>query len=145
MASVNKVILVGNLGADPEVRSSANGDAICNLRIATSDTWRDKVSGERRESTEWHRVVLYRRQAEIARDYLKKGMAVYVEGKIRTRKWQDRDGQDRYSTEIEGVELTMLGARGGAASDVTQVMPNTTASEKKTSTNDVPWLDDLPF
>lgn len=145
MASVNKVILVGNLGADPEVRSTASGDAICNLRIATSESWRDRATGERRESTEWHRVVLYRRQAEIARDYLKKGMTVYVEGRIRTRKWQDRDGQDRYSTEIEGAELTMLGAKGGQATQATNEMSNATATKIKASTNDVPWLDDLPF
>ncbi len=111
MSSVNKVILVGNLGADPEVRYAPTGDAICNLRIATTENWKDKGSGDQREATEWHRVVLYRRLAEIAGQYLKKGSAVFIEGRIRTRKWQDKDGQDRYTTEIEATEMQMLGNR----------------------------------
>ncbi|MDR2636833.1 MAG: single-stranded DNA-binding protein [Zoogloeaceae bacterium] len=114
MASVNKVILVGNLGADPETRYSASGDAICNIRLATSESWKDKQTGERRENTEWHRVVFYRKLAEIAGQYLKKGSQVYIEGRIRTRKWQDKDGNDRYSTDIEATEMTMLGKREGA-------------------------------
>lgn len=93
MASVNKVILVGNLGADPETRYMPNGDAVCNIRLATTESWKDKASGERKEITEWHRVVFYRRLAEIAGEYLRKGSSVYVEGRIRTRKWQDKDGQ----------------------------------------------------
>lgn len=100
MASVNKVILVGNLGADPETRYMPNGDAVTNVRLATTDSWKDKASGEKKEITEWHRVVFYRRLAEIAGEYLRKGSSVYVEGRIRTRKWQDKDGQDRYTTEI---------------------------------------------
>lgn len=111
MASINKVILVGNLGADPDIRSMANGDAVCNLRLATTDSWKDKHSGEKREATEWHRVVLYRRLAEVASQYLTKGAPVYIEGRIRTRKWQDKEGHDRYTTEIEANEMQMLGRR----------------------------------
>jgi single-strand DNA-binding protein len=113
MASVNKVILVGNLGADPEVRYMPSGDAITNIRIATTETWKDKTSGEKKEMTEWHRVVFYRKLAEIAAQYLKKGSPVYIEGRIRTRKWQDKEGQDRYTTEIEAQEMQMLGSRQG--------------------------------
>lgn len=113
MASVNKVILVGNLGADPESRFMPNGDAVCNVRLATTESWKDKASGEKKEITEWHRVVFYRRLAEIASQYLKKGTPVYVEGRIRTRKWQDKEGQERYTTEIEATEMQMLGRREG--------------------------------
>jgi single-strand DNA-binding protein len=111
MASLNKVILIGNLGADPETRTTASGEAICNLRLATTEKWKDKATGEARETTEWHRVVLYRRLAEIARDYLRKGSAVYIEGRLRTRKWQDKEGKERSTTEIEGNELKMLGSK----------------------------------
>ncbi|EFV82163.1 single-stranded DNA-binding protein, partial [Achromobacter xylosoxidans C54] len=112
MASVNKVILVGNLGRDPEVRYSPDGAAICNMSIATTSTWKDKASGERREETEWHRVVMYNRLAEIAGEYLKKGRSVYIEGRLKTRKWQDKDtGADRYSTEIVADQMQMLGGR----------------------------------
>jgi len=113
MASVNKVILVGNLGADPETRYLSSGDAVTNVRLATTESWKDKASGEKKEMTEWHRVVFYRRLAEIAGQYLKKGSSVYIEGRIRTRKWQDKDGQDRYTTEIEATEMQMLGSRQG--------------------------------
>jgi single-strand DNA-binding protein len=113
MASVNKVILVGNLGADPETRYLPNGDAVTNMRIATTESWKDKASGEKKEITEWHRIVFYRRLAEIAAQYLKKGSQVYLEGRIRTRKWQDKEGQDRYTTEIEATEMQMLGRREG--------------------------------
>lgn len=111
MASINKVILIGNLGADPEIRATASGESICNLRLATTDKWKDKTTGEARETTEWHRVVLYRRLAEIAGEYLKKGSSVYIEGRLRTRKWQDKDGNERATTEIEGNELKMLGGK----------------------------------
>lgn len=114
MASVNKVILVGNLGRDPEVRYSPNGDAITNVTVATTETWKDKASGERREATEWHRVVFFRKLAEIAGQYLKKGSQVYIEGALKTRKWQDKDGQERYTTEIVADEMKMLGARQGS-------------------------------
>lgn len=114
MASVNKVILVGNLGRDPEVRYSPDGAAICNVSIATTSQWKDKASGERREETEWHRVVFYNRLAEIAGEYLKKGRSVYVEGRLKTRKWQDKDtGADRYSTDIVADQMQMLGGREG--------------------------------
>jgi single-strand DNA-binding protein len=113
MASLNKVILIGNLGADPETRYAPSGDAVCNLRIATTEVWKDKATGERREATEWHRVVFFGRIAEIAAQYLRKGSQVYVEGRLQTRKWQDKDGQDRYTTEIRGDEMKMLGSRQG--------------------------------
>ena len=116
MASVNKVILVGNLGADPEVRYMSNGEAVANVRLATTESWKDKNSGEKREVTEWHRVVFYRKLAEIVGQYLKKGSSVYIEGRIRTRKWQDKEGQERYTTEIEATEMQMLGGRQSAAS-----------------------------
>jgi single-strand DNA-binding protein len=109
MSSVNKVILLGHLGADPEMRYAQSGDAVCNIRLATSESWKDKSSGEKKEVTEWHRVVFYRNLAEIAGQYLKKGGHAYIEGKLKTRKWKDKDGQDRYTTEIEGHELKMLG------------------------------------
>ncbi|MCX5463954.1 single-stranded DNA-binding protein [Alcaligenes parafaecalis] len=113
MASVNKVILVGNLGRDPEVRYSAEGSAICNISIATTSQWKDRTSGERREETEWHRVVFYNRLAEIAGEYLRKGRPVYVEGRLRTRKWTGQDGQDKFTTEIIAEQMQMLGGRDG--------------------------------
>ena len=108
MASVNKVILIGNLGADPESRFAPSGDAICNIRLATTENWRDKSTGERREATEWHRVSFYGKLAEIAGQYLRKGSQVYIEGSLRTRKWQDKDGQDRYTTEIRSSDVQSL-------------------------------------
>jgi single-strand DNA-binding protein len=114
MASVNKVILVGNLGRDPETRYAPNGDAICNITVATTDSWKDKQTGEKKEQTEWHRVSFYGRLAEIAGQYLRKGSAVYVEGSLRTRKWQDKEGQDRYTTEIRAEQMQMLGSRQGS-------------------------------
>ncbi|QQB32800.1 single-stranded DNA-binding protein [Achromobacter deleyi] len=116
MASVNKVILVGNLGRDPDIRYAPDGAAVCSMSIATTSTWKDRASGERREETEWHRVVMYNRLAEIAGEYLKKGRSVYIEGRLKTRKWRDKDtGGDRYSTEIIGDQLQMLGGRDGQA------------------------------
>jgi single-strand DNA-binding protein len=114
---VNKVILVGNLGADPETRYGASGGAITNIRIATSESWTDRQTNERRENTEWHRVVMFGRLAEIAEQYLRKGRQVYIEGRIQTRKWQGQDGQDRYTTEIVANEMQMLGGRGGGEGD----------------------------
>ena len=113
MTSVNKVILIGNLGADPESRFAPSGDAVCNIRVATSETWKDKSTGERKEAVEWHRVSFYGKLAEIASQYLRKGSQVYIEGSLRTKKWQDQSGQDRYSTEIRADELKMLGKRDG--------------------------------
>lgn len=109
--SVNKVIVLGRLGADPDVKYMANGDAVANLSLATSRTWKDKQTGERKEKTEWHRVVLFRRQAEVANDYLKKGREIYIEGRLETRKWQDKDGNNRYTTEIIGDVLQMIGPK----------------------------------
>ncbi len=124
MASVNKVILVGNLGRDPEVRYSPDGAAICNVSIATTSQWKDRNSGEKREETEWHRVVFYNRLAEIAGEYLKKGRSVYIEGRIKTRKFQDKEtGADRYSTEIVAEEMQMLGGSGTTDAQASQPQP----------------------
>ena len=114
MASVNKVILIGNLGRDPETRYMPNGEAVTNITLATTETWKDRTSGERQEKTEWHRVTFYRRLAEIAGEYLKKGSQVFVEGRLETRKWTDKEGKDRYTTEIIASEMKMLGSRPGA-------------------------------
>jgi len=114
MASVNKVILVGNLGADPETRYLPSGDAVANIRLATTDRYKDKASGEMKELTEWHRVAFFGRLAEIVNEYVKKGSSVYIEGRIRTRKWTDQSGQERYSTEIVADQMQMLGGRGGS-------------------------------
>ena len=111
---VNKVILLGNLGADPEKRETPNGVTVTNLRLATSEQWTDKNSGEKRENTEWHRVVMFGRLADIAAQYLSKGSQVYIEGKIQTRKWQDQSGNDRYSTEVVANEMQLIGGRGGS-------------------------------
>lgn len=113
MASVNKVILVGNLGRDPESRTFPSGGQVCNVRIATTDRWKDRQSGEQRESTEWHNVVFNDRLAEIAAQYLRKGSQIYIEGQLRTRKWTDKDGNERYTTEIRADQMQMLGARQG--------------------------------
>jgi single-strand DNA-binding protein len=117
MASVNKVILIGNLGRDPEVRYTPSGAAVCNLRLATTRNWKSRDTGERQEETEWHSVVLYDRQAEIAGEYLKKGRAVYIEGRLKTRKWQDKDGNDRYTTEIVADSMQLLGGRDSGGGD----------------------------
>ena len=113
---INKVILVGNLGADPETRYTANGGAITNIRLATSEAWKDKQTGENQERTEWHKVAMFGKLAEIAAEYLRKGSQVYIEGKLRTRKWQDKEGKDRWTTEIVADEMQMLGSKGGGAS-----------------------------
>lgn len=148
MASVNKVILVGNLGADPEQRFLQNGDAVCNIKIATSESWKDKGTGEKKEATEWHRVVFFRRLAEIAGQYLTKGSSVYVEGSLKTRKWQDKDGSDRYTTEIVGSEMKMLG--GGKGDGESRYAPQAELSQyraaqakKKPTFEDAD--EDLPF
>jgi single-strand DNA-binding protein len=111
---INKVILIGNLGADPEVKYTGSGNAVTNLRIATSESWKDRNTGEQVERTEWHNVVLYGRTAEVAGEYLRKGSQVYLEGRLQTRKWQDKEGQDRYTTEVVANEMQMLGGRGGS-------------------------------
>jgi single-strand DNA-binding protein len=151
MASVNKVILVGNLGADPETRYMPSGDAITNIRIATTDRWKDKASGEMKEATEWHRIAFFGRLAEIAGQYLKKGSQVYVEGRIRTRKWQDKDGQDRYSTEIVADAMQLLGRREGMGEAPARESGEPAAGAaakppaKKPATSLADMDDDIPF
>ena len=147
MASVNKVILVGNLGADPDQRFLPNGDAVCNIKIATSESWKDKQTGDKKEATEWHRVVFFRRLAEIAGQYLTKGSSVYVEGSLKTRKWQDKDGSDRYTTEIVGSEMKMLGSKGDGeqrqAPQAERPQAQSAPAKKKPYFNDMD--DDIPF
>ena len=151
MASVNKVIIVGNLGADPETRYLPSGEAVTNIRVATTDKWKDKASGEQKEATEWHRIAFFGRLAEIAGEYLKKGSQVYVEGRLRTRKWQDKDGQDRYTTEIMATEMKMLGSRSGAGepreapSEPRSAEPRAAAPAKKPAGKFDDLEDDIPF
>ena len=151
MASVNKVIIVGNLGADPETRYLPSGEAVANIRVATSDRWKDKTSGEMKEATEWHRIAFFGRLAEIAGEYLKKGSQVYVEGSLRTRKWQDKDGQDRYTTEIRGDVMKMLGKREGAGEARPEPVMDSKAAEPKAAGAKKPagkfddLEDDIPF
>jgi single-strand DNA-binding protein len=145
---VNKVILVGNLGKDPEVRYMPNGNAVANITLATSESWKDKQTGEPQEKTEWHRVVMFRRLGEIAGEYLKKGSQVYIEGKLQTRKWQDNAGNDRYTTEIVADEMQMLGSRGGgsagfsAGSAPSQSAPAPAAAASAPAGD---FDDDIPF
>jgi single-strand DNA-binding protein len=152
MASVNKVIIVGNLGADPETRFLPSGEAVANIRVATTETWKDKTSGEKKEATEWHRIAFFGRLAEIAGEYLKKGSQVYVEGSLRTRKWQDKDGQDRYTTEIRGDVMKMLGRReGGGEPRAEPAMESKAAPKAAASAGKKPGgkfddlEDDIPF
>ena len=151
MASVNKVILLGNLGRDPETRYTTGGDAVTNLNIATSEQWKDK-SGEKQERTEWHTVVFFGRQAEIAGEYLKKGRQVYIEGRLQTRKWQDKDGQDRYTTEIVADRMQMLGSREGGGASAPEMAERHAAAEPRAAAKpgaakkNVDDLDDdIPF
>jgi len=146
MAAVNKVILVGNLGADPEVRYLPSGDAVANIRLATTDRYKDKASGEMKEATEWHRVSFFGRLAEIVSEYLKKGSTVYVEGKIRTRKYQAQDGTDRYSTDIVADSMQMLGGRaeGGERPQQRQQTQQRTAPQQQAGGFDA-MDDDIPF
>jgi single-strand DNA-binding protein len=151
MASVNKVILVGNLGRDPETRYTTGGDAVTNIRVATTDTWKDK-NGEKQERTEWHTVVFFGRQAEIAGEYLKKGRQVYIEGRLQTRKWQDKEGQDRYTTEIVADRMQMLGSREGSGAPAAEFAERNAAAEPRApkaaaaAKKNVDELDDdIPF
>jgi single-strand DNA-binding protein len=148
MASVNKVILVGNLGADPETRYMPSGDAIANIRLATTDSWKDKATGEKKEATEWHRVAFFGKLAEIAGQYLRKGSQVYIEGRIRTRKWQDKDGQDRYTTEIVADTMQMLGSRQGmgeAPPRESEASAPARPAPKPASSGFGDMEDDIPF
>ena len=142
MAGVNKAIIVGNLGNDPEIRYSANGNAIASISVATSDRWKDKTTGEQQERTEWHRVKLFGRLAELAGEYLKKGSQVYIEGRIQTSKYQDKDGNDRWSTEIVARDMTFLGGRSGAG-DSQGGPPVSSPQRDSTPTGD--FDDDIPF
>lgn len=143
---VNKVILVGNLGADPETKYMPSGDAVTNITVATSESWKDKQSGDKREKTEWHKVVMFRRLAEIAAEYLRKGSQVYIEGKIQTRKWQDKEGNDRYTTEIVADQMQMLGARGGSGFDSATASHSEPATAKPAPAPAVDdFDDDIPF
>jgi single-strand DNA-binding protein len=150
MASVNKVILVGNLGRDPETRYMPDGAALTNVSVATSFQWNDKASGEKKEETEWHRIVFRGKLAEIAGEYLKKGSQVYVEGRLRTRKWQDKDGQERYTTEIVAERMQMLGARAGAGEPRPEPAMESKAAEPKAAAKKPAGKfddleDDIPF
>ena len=140
MASINKVIIVGNLGKDPEVRYTTDNSAIANVSIATTDRYKDKTTGEQKEITEWHRVVFFNRLGEIAAEYLKKGSQVYIEGKLRTRKWTDNNGVEKYSTEIIADQLQML---GGRASEATSATPAPSAPRQPKPVDELP--DDIPF
>ena len=140
---INKVILVGNLGADPETRYMPSGSAVTNLSIATSEQWKDKQSGDQKERTEWHKVAMFNRLAEIAAEYLRKGSQVYIEGKLRTRKWQDRDGNDRWTTEIIADEMQMLGGRGGGGSAPMSSGSGPSSAPPQPPADD--FDDDIPF
>ncbi len=146
---VNKVILVGNLGKDPEVRYMSNGNAVCNVTLATSESWKDKQTGEQKDKTEWHTIVFYRRLAEIAGEYLKKGSQVYIEGKLQTRKWQDKSGNDRYTTEVIANEMQMLGSRGGGGSadfgGASNSRPDAAAAPAPAAAGAGDFDDDIPF
>ena len=140
---INKVIIVGNLGADPETRYMPSGSAVTNLSVATSEQWKDKQSGEQKERTEWHKVAMFNRLAEIAAEYLRKGSQVYIEGKLRTRKWQDRDGNDRWTTEVIADEMQMLGSRGGGGSAPMASGSGPSSAPPQPPADD--FDDDIPF
>jgi len=149
---VNKVILIGNAGKDPEVRYMPNGNAVANLTLATSESWKDKNTGETQERTEWHRIVFFRRLGEIVGEYVKKGSKIYVEGKLQTRKWQDQNGQDRYTTEIVADQMQMLDSRAGSGGSTNfastgnqqqQQQPSSAPAQSSGASND--FNDDIPF
>ena len=143
---VNKVILVGHLGKDPEVRYMPSGNAVCNVTLATSDSWKDKQSGEQKDRTEWHNLVFYGRLAEIAGEYLRKGSQAYVQGRLQTRKWQDKSGNDRYTTEIIVNDMQMLGGRGGGGGSADfNAAPASTKSSAAPSSGADEFDDDIPF
>jgi len=146
---INKVILVGNLGADPETRAMPSGGSVTNISIATQESWKDKNTGDQQERTEWHKVVFFGRLADIAGEYLKKGSHVYVEGKLRTQKWQDREGNDRWTTEVVANEMQMLGGRPGSGAPAAQGPAPTPTSQDSSETtpqdSSPPFDDDIPF
>lgn len=142
---INKVILIGNLGQDPEVKYTPSGSAVTNVNIATNESWKDKNSGERQERTEWHRVVFFARLAEIVGEYLRKGSQVYIEGRLQTRKWQDKDGNDRYSTEIVANEMQMLGGRGGGSAAFDEPSSGQKSAPEESGKAPDDFDDDIPF
>ena len=142
MASLNKVQLMGNLGADPETRFMPNGDAVTSIRLATTESWKDRATGEKKELTEWHKVVFYRGLADIVSKYLKKGSSIYLEGRLRTRKWQDKDGRDCYTTEIEATEMQMLGNRQSSQSTGDKAASGSRSVPERDSSPESP---DIPF
>ncbi|MDA9210535.1 single-stranded DNA-binding protein [Methylophilaceae bacterium] len=156
MPSVNKVMLLGNLGRDPEVRTFPNGDSVCNFSIATSTSWKDKVSGDKKEKTEWHNIVMYRKLAEIAGEYLKKGSSIFIEGSLQTRKWQTKEGQDRYTTEVVADTMQMLGGKdnrnntsNSSEDNFNQEPERVIKNEASSSSSGEPDMvlpeDDIPF
>lgn len=146
MAGINKVIIVGNLGNNPDVRTMPNGELVANISVATSESWKDKNTGELKETVEWHRIVLYRRLAEIAGQYLKTGSQVYIEGRLRTRKWQDNNGQDRYTTEIQGDVLQMLGGRQNEPKSQSKSQPKPKKPDPLSAAAEQDGFnDDIPF
>jgi single-strand DNA-binding protein len=145
MRGVNKVIVLGNLGQDPELKNLPSGGAVCNLRIATTDSWKDKTSGEAKEQTEWHSVSLFGRLAEIAAEYLRKGAQVYIEGRLRTRKWQDKTGADRYTTEIIANEMQLIGSRTGASGGAAPARAAQPANSRSSAAPEEKFDDDIPF
>ena len=142
---INKVIIIGNLGADPEVRYTPNGNAVTNLNIATTTNWRDRQSGEMQEKTEWHRIVMFNRLAEVSGEYLKKGSKIYIDGSLRTRKWQDKNGQDRYTTEIIANEMQMLDSRSNNTNDNNGFDNSSQQSNHATAGSSEDFYDDIPF
>jgi single-strand DNA-binding protein len=141
---INKVIIIGNLGQDPETRYMPSGSAVTNFTVATNESWKDKQTGEQKDRTEWHRVAMFNRLAEIAAEYLRKGSQVYIEGKLRTRKWQDRDGNDRWTTEIIADEMQMLGGRGGGSAPMNQD-PGPGSEPAPSGSGSDDFDDDIPF
>ncbi len=142
---INKAILIGHLGQDPEVKYTPSGQAVCNISVATTESWNDKNSGEKVERTEWHRVVFFRRLAEIAGEYLRKGSQVYIEGRLQTRKWQDQSGGDRYTTEIVANEMQMLGSKGSGAGMMQEAPSRPEPEQAAASSSSDDFDDDIPF
>jgi|TARA_B100001250_G_scaffold81449_1_gene67160 single-strand DNA-binding protein len=142
---INKVILVGTLGADPKTSAMPSGSSVTNVSIATNESWKDKETGEQQDRTEWHRIAFFNRLAEIAAEYLKKGSQIYIEGKLRTRKWQDKDGNDRWTTEIIANELQMLGGRSASIGDVPEEQTNQSEENSSPSSSSEDFNDDIPF
>jgi single-strand DNA-binding protein len=143
---VNKAILIGNLGKDPETKYMPSGDCVCNFSLATTESWNDKTSGDKVEKTEWHNIVMFRRLAEVAGEYLRKGSQVYIEGKLQTRKWQDKQGNDRYTTEIRADQMQMLGGKGGSAGMGASAAPQSQqAAPQARTAGGGDFEDDIPF